>query len=181
MNMLRFIAVAQAVAILLLVAFIFIPAPDPEPQIEVDVWAGLSTPHREPKPSLEGHKRAEAKTCLALNAFHEARGEAFRGQVAVGQVALRRAGLDYRHVCTEVYRQGQFSWTADRPRHAALPSGDAWQWALAAADTALAWAERGVGEDYSRGATYFHARSITPYWTRGLELVAVIDNHRFYR
>lgn len=149
--------------------------------VTVDVWAGLSTPHREPKPSPEDRKRAEARTCLALNAYHEARGEAFVGMVAVGQVALRRAGLDPRHVCREIYRPGQFSWTAQRPRGAPLPSGEAWQWSLAAADTALAWAERGEGPDHSQGATYYHATSVKPYWTRGLELVASIDKHRFYR
>src|SRR3990167_5529185 len=65
---------------------------EPTPRVEIEIWAGLSTPHREPKPSLEDRKRAEAKACLALNAYHEARGEGWAGQVAVGQVALRRGG-----------------------------------------------------------------------------------------
>jgi len=148
---------------------------------DVDIYAGLSTPVPRPRETPEDRKRAEAKTCLALNAYHEARGEAFSGQVAVGQVALRRAGLDAHRVCAEIYRPGQFSWTADRPRGAKLPSGDAWQWALAAAEASLAWADRGVGPDHSNGATFYHAAHVTPYWTRGLELVAVLDKHRFYR
>lgn len=157
------------------------PAPASELRIDVDIYAGLLTPHVEPKSSPADRKRAEAKLCLALNAYHEARGEAFSGQVAVGQVALRRAGLDHRHVCAEIYKAGQFSWTASRHRGAALPAGEAWSWALHAADMALAWADRGVGPDHSNGATFYHATSVTPYWTRGLELVASIDKHRFYR
>jgi spore germination cell wall hydrolase CwlJ-like protein len=153
------------------------PTPAPEVRIDVDVWAGLVTPARADR----NPKWEEAKVCLALNAYYEARGESYEGQVAVGQVALRRAGLDYRRVCAEIYKPGQFSWTAHRARASALPSGEAWQWALAAGTAALVWAARGEGEDHSRGATYYHAAHVTPYWTRGLELVAVIDQHLFYR
>jgi spore germination cell wall hydrolase CwlJ-like protein len=153
------------------------PVPVPEVRVEVDVWAGLNTP------AVIRHnpRWEEARVCLALNAYHEARGESFDGQVAVGQVALRRAGLDYRHVCGEIYRPGQFSWTSDRPRGSHLPSDPAWSWAVAAGDAALRWATTGEGADHSQGATFYHARSVTPYWTRGLERVAVIDQHLFYR
>jgi N-acetylmuramoyl-L-alanine amidase len=153
----------------------------PPVRIDVDVWAGLTTPAVQPRQSIDDRRRHEAKTCLALNAYYEARGETFSGQVAVGQVALRRAGLAARHVCAEIYRPGQFSWTAERPQGSVLPAGEAWQWALAAAETSLAWAERGVGPDYSRGATFYHAVHVKPYWTRGLELVAVVGEHKFYR
>ena len=145
---------------------------------DVDTWAGLSVAVRAEKPG----PRDAAKTCLALNAYHEARGEGWAGQVAVGQVALRRAGLDFNHVCKEIFRPGQFSWTVERPRHGALPAGVAWQWALAAAEEALQWAAHPEARtDYSNRATYFHATSVRPYWTRGLELVAMIGEHRFYR
>jgi spore germination cell wall hydrolase CwlJ-like protein len=148
---------------------------------DVDIFAGLATAPATGRPTVNDRKRAEARVCLALNAYHEARGEAWEGQVAVGQVALRRAGLDPLRVCREIYRPEQFSWTTGRPHGGPLPTGPAWSWAVAAADAALAWADRGEGPDHSRGATYFHARTVTPYWTRGLELVAVLDNHRFYR
>ena len=154
----------------------------PEPEVpkwtpDVDFYAGLATPVRVDR----NPKWEEAKTCLALNAYYEARGESYEGQVAVGQVALRRAGLDYRYVCGEIYKPGQFSWTGERSRYGALPKGDTWQWALAAANDALDWGATGRGVDYSRGATYFHARRVSPYWTRGLEQVAIVGDHLFYR
>lgn len=151
------------------------PCPPPE-ELAKDTRA-LSTPIRiDPDP-----KRDAARVCLGLNAYYEARGESYEGQIAVGQVALRRAGLDFHRVCAEIYRPGQFSWTASRPRGSKLPVGEAWQRALEAADAALAWAAFGIGPDYSRGATYYHAEGVRPYWTTGLEKVAVVDNHVFYR
>ena len=153
--------------------------PEPTPAwAQVDFYAGLAMPVRAEKPG----PREVAKNCLALNAYHEARGESFTGQVAVGQVALRRAGLDFRRVCAEVFRPEQFSWTTHYPRGSAMPSGTTWQWALAAAEESLQWAAHPEAHlDYSNKATYFHARTVNPYWTRGLELVAVIGGHYFWR
>jgi spore germination cell wall hydrolase CwlJ-like protein len=174
------IAIAAAVSVVLP---LFLAHNTPLPDVakimgDVDVHAGLSTPVKAERPG----PRDAAKQCVALNAFYEARGEGWAGQVAVGQVAMRRAGLDFHHVCKEIYRPGQFSWTAERPRHGALPSGETWQWALAAAEQALVWAAHPEAHpDYSAKATYFHNTSVTPYWTRGLELVAMIGEHRFYR
>ncbi|MGH8908304.1 MAG: cell wall hydrolase [Egibacteraceae bacterium] len=143
----------------------------------VDTWAGLSTPARVDR----NPKRDEAKTCLALNTYYEARGEEYAGQVAVGQVALRRAGLDFRKVCREIYRPGQFTWTATRPQGSALPRGVAWQWALAAAEESLRWAARPEEfSDYSNGATHFHAHYVKPRWAHSMVRVTVLGAHLFY-
>jgi len=127
--------------------------------------------------------RSEAKTCLALNAYHEARGEGFAGQVAVNQVAMRRAGLDYRRVCYEIYKPHQFSWTKNRPRNSGtLPTGTAWKAALIVAEVALVWAaDPRSFPDFSNHATYYHSYKVKPYWIRGLELVATVGDHKFYR
>lgn len=143
----------------------------------IDTWAGLSTPVRQERPG----KRARAKTCLALNIYHEARGEPYEGQVAVAQVTLRRAGKDFGRVCGEVYKPNQFSWTAERELHGKLPTGAAWQWARAAAEEALEWARTGEGHDFSRGATHYHATSVRPYWSRVFVQVAQVGGHVFYR
>jgi spore germination cell wall hydrolase CwlJ-like protein len=145
---------------------------------DVDVWAGLSTPVR---PEKAGPRDA-AKICLALNAYHEARGEGWAGQVAVGQVALRRAGMDYSRVCKEIFKPAQFSWTTHYPKGSPIPTGTAWQWALAAAEESLKWvAHPEQYTDYSNRATFFHSTNVNPFWNKGLELVAMIGEHRFYR
>ena len=55
-----------------------------------------------------------AVICLALNIYHEARGEPIEGQRAVASVTLNRT-LDPRWpstVCGVVYDPQQFSWTS---------------------------------------------------------------------
>lgn len=172
-----------------LLAVLFTPAPrtteTPAPSKPVvsimdptiDTWAGMSTPARPHKPSA----REQAKTCLALNIYHEARGEPYEGQVAVAQVSLRRAGMDYRRACAEVYRPGQFSWTAERELHGKLPTGNAWWWATAAAEQALRWSATGEGHDFSRGATHYAHKAVDNYWTRVYTPVAQVGDHVFYR
>lgn len=123
-----------------------------------------------------------ALMCLSLNAYYEARGEPFEGQIAVSQVALRRAGGDLRRVCGEIYRPAQFSWTATRPRGSKLPrrADPAWVRAQQAARVAVLWSFGAPLPDYSAGATHYHARSVNPFWTKGKTLVAELGEHRFY-
>ena len=141
---------------------------------DVDIYAGLSTPVPRPRETPEDRKRAEAKTCLAQVVYGEARGEKWEGQVAVAQVVMRRAGLDWRHACTETHKPSQFAPVA-APR-----SHEAWQWALAAADEALRWSVHG-GVDYSNRASHFYSGQKEPYWAAGYELVAVVGGHKFFR
>ena len=114
---------------------------------------------------------------LALNAYHEARGEPFQGQVAVSQVVLRRARFDQRRVCKVVYAHRQFSWTAARPT---VQDRAAWAKAVRAAQVAMLWA-RGVGRDHSAGATHYHTTAVCPRWSAGMKQVAAIGEHKFYR
>jgi spore germination cell wall hydrolase CwlJ-like protein len=119
--------------------------------------------------------------CLAMNAYYEARSEPFHGQVAVAQVALRRADRDVDKVCKEVYRPAQFSWTKGR---APVPSmlDPAWQRAQRAALDAWRWS---IGErvpDYSNGATHFHADWIEPpAWADPRRITTQVGRHVFYR
>lgn len=124
-----------------------------------------------------------ALLCLSLNAFHEARGEPFEGQVAVGQVAIRRAGGDLSKVCREIYRPHQFSWTTTRPRGSALPhrNNPAWIRAQHAAKVAALGAMGAPVPDYSGGATHYHADHVRPYWAKGMTQVAEVGDHVFYR
>ena len=55
----------------------------------------------------------EQHECLALNVYHEARGEVIEGQIAVAHVTLNRVNHSYfpETICDVVYQNRQFSWT----------------------------------------------------------------------
>jgi len=115
--------------------------------------------------------------CLAKNIYYEAGGEPYAGKIAVAHVTLNRVKNGHwgHTVCRVVYAHYQFSWTrADK----AAPTGAAWQESQQAARDFLKGL-RVVGLTRSK---YFHATWIQPpHWTRRLEVVAVIGQHRFYR
>ena len=122
--------------------------------------------------------------CLALNIYHEARGEPLDGRVAVAQVVMNRVGDPAfpGQVC-EVVRQGgerpqdtcQFSWWCDgrddRP-------GDlsAWTGSKDLARRILA----GSVDDPTGGALWYHASHVDPDWNWDMIQQAKIGRHVFY-
>lgn len=128
-----------------------------------------------------------AALCLALNVYHEARGEPIVGQKAVAYVTLRRANFDERNVCKEVFRPKQFSWAnpltestpAERARLAAqfMPQeSDAWTVAKRVAVMAL----RGTAVDMTLGADhYYNPNKARPTWRHAMKRTAKIGNHVF--
>ena len=126
-------------------------------------------------------------TCLALNVYHEARGEPTAGQFAVAKVTLNRvASSRYPNtICEVVYQKkwdrlrrryvGAFSWTEFDVK----PSlkNIEWQQALRIAEVVFTQDQLPELE----GALFYHARSITPSWARHKKPVAHIGRHVFYR
>lgn len=112
--------------------------------------------------------------CLATTVYFESKGEPLKGQLAVAQVVLNRVGAFGKDVCAVVTAPKQFSFV----RGGALPAprhGPAWDTARA---IALIAATKSWG-DVVGDAKYFHATHVAPGW--GLERVASIGNHVFYR
>ena len=115
--------------------------------------------------------------CLAMNVYHEARDQTLAGQVAVAQVTMNRvANPDYPDtVCGVVNQHKQFSWywdgKSDVPQHE-----EAWQRAQMVAKGVLA----GSGHSDLDEVMHYHALYVKPYWARGMQLVAQIDDHVFY-
>ena len=110
----------------------------------------------------------EATICLALNIYHEARGESIEGQRAVAAVTLNRT-VDPRwpnNTCDVVYQPYQFSWTTNP-----TPIKEPEAFALAL-NLAL---EAEPDPDFG---THYHAISIQDPW--GLPLLGQVGNHRFY-
>ncbi|WP_093199648.1 cell wall hydrolase [Pseudomonas yamanorum] len=116
-----------------------------------------------------------ALLCLALNIYHEARGEPKQGQIAVGMVTMNRALWDSDAVCEVVYAPDQFSWTRTL-RNSQLKEPYAWQNARRVARAIL----EGEYSDNTQGATHFHTPSVSPAWRNELQRTQKIGNHIFY-
>lgn len=128
-----------------------------------------------------------AMLCLALNIYHESRGEPLAGQHAVAQVTMNRAGRDPNKVCDEVFKPKQFSWAnpltsvkgKERARRAKglVPKEDkAWDVARSIAFHTI----KGHVRDFTAGATHYHTKAVKPIWRKSLKLVAIIGQHKFY-
>ena len=117
---------------------------------------------------VEARHDPETLACLALNVYHEARGESTTGQLAVAHVTLNRARSprwpsDPCAVVTE--RRGgvcQFAWVCKGRRATPALKGDR--------------------PDPTGGATHFlRADHALPDWAKRLRQSAVIGAHRFLR
>lgn len=125
--------------------------------------------------------------CLALNIYHEARGETTKGQMAVAKVTLNRvASKRYPGtVCDVVYEKrwdkirkryvGAFSWTEfDEPPKV---KSKAWYRAWNVAEVVYNEKEQ-IDLD---GALFYHAKHIKPSWARKKKPVTHIGSHVFYK
>ncbi|WP_211595190.1 cell wall hydrolase [Paracoccus litorisediminis] len=148
------------------VVYVEVPAPVVVTQV---IHAPISTARPAPRPD---------SLCLALNIYHEARGEPLKGQVAVGQVTLNRAAVAYKgasSVCDTVFARKQFSWTHEDPRQ---PSGAELRPSLDLARKILA----GRYIDRTHGALhYYNPHKVDAWWADSYAEVAVLGNHRFMR
>jgi N-acetylmuramoyl-L-alanine amidase len=110
--------------------------------------------------------------CLALNIVHEARGEPVLGQLAVSKVVLTRAKNDLSKVCQVVFKPYQFSWTITMT---GLPDSMEFERALKIAALAVRM------DDFTGGATHYHADHIRPTWSRKMKRTVKIGRHIFYK
>lgn len=123
--------------------------------------------------------------CLAMNIYHEARGESSAGRMAVAHVTLNRAASPRfpDNIC-DVVKQGgetrrhrcQFSWwcdgKSDRPKDSA-----AWEESVFAAITAMTFGH----DDVTGDALFYHADYVNPYWAGKMTRTGRIGRHIFYR
>ena len=127
---------------------------------------------------------AEALFYLALNIYHEARGEPIHAQIAVAEVTLNRVNSpNYPDTIKGVVTQTgggscAFSWycdgKSDKPK-----DKKSWTRALFLADFIM---DQGdyisvVGED----ALFYHNLSVTPYWLSDVKKLTTVGNHVFYK
>ena len=130
--------------------------------------------------------------CLALNTYHESRGESIAGQLAVAQVVMNRVkSKRFPDSVCEVVKQGptyvnwkgnelpvlnkcHFSWYCDGKSDNYNPK---------TLDTirTLVVAVMVDPLDYTDGATHYHADYVDPWWAKHYEVTTQIDDHIFYR
>ena len=156
----------------------------------IAIWQSVEFQHKSIEnqhKSAEAHQHSRQLHCLALNVYHEARGEPTIGQYAVAEVTMNRvASTRYPDtVCDVVYEKrwdrirkryvGAFSWT----ELDSVSTSDTKAW-----ERASEVAERvyyGKEEPKVNGALFYHARRIRPSWARKKVQVARIGRHIFYR
>ncbi len=117
---------------------------------------------------------------LALNIYHEARGEPIDGQQMVGEVVLNRVESPRYpdNICDVVYQRKQFSWTHMKKDHTPYDQ-DSWYTALTIAEGLVS----GDLELFENGATHFlnpNRVSRMPRWTEKFEKLGSVGNHVFY-
>ena len=123
--------------------------------------------------------------CMATAIYFEARGESYRGQVAVGQVVMNRVKhpLYPDTICTVVFQNQskrnacQFSFACDDiPER--VSDKRAWAQAMKIAQDVVA------GTDYLPEvgkATHYHATYVYPHWAPRMKKVTKIGLHVFYQ
>lgn len=171
-----------------------VSAPVVQPlDVEADIAALTTTP---PVAVVTPSADDEEINCLALNIYHEARGEPERGRYAVAWVTVNRmqSAQFPDTVCEVVYQKSQnrrtlrwvaqFSWTLQNP---APPRGASWEDAQRIARTVYAQRNnRGGTQRLSSGVMYYHATSGVSqqnlnWFQRALNRVVTIGDHIFYR
>ena len=105
--------------------------------------------------------------CVADTVYYEARGEGETGMRAVAHVIYNRAKEAGVSPCIIVRKPNQFAKGRSKPNSK--------QWQLAKRISL------NPGWDLTRGATYFHNRSVRPYWIRKLQVSFTFGGHIFYR
>ena len=126
--------------------------------------------------------------CLAMNVYHEARGEPLPGKYAVAKVTMNRVASKYHpnDVCRVVYykqwskrRQNYisaFSWTNDKVTDIPEES-EAWIEAVRIAREIY----RDEVTPKVNNALFYHADYVKPRWARKKVKVAKIGKHIFYK
>jgi len=137
----------------------------------------------------------EEIACLAVNIYHEARGESEEGKLAVAFVTLNRVKSDAYPdtVCGVVYqgkhkrswrdnetlvpvRHGcQFSWYCDG-KSDMVQDFDSYEEIVELSMNV--W--YGRFEDNTDGSLFYHADYVDPAWAQHMAMTKRIDNHIFY-
>lgn len=187
--------IAKALAVILTVAYVMIfihisDRPDAVKPIEAPV---VQKPKHQPVQLSLDTVDIKSLECLAMNIYHEARGESEKGQVAVALVTKNRVDDPrFPNTYCGVVKQGkitswkqatrinecQFSWYCDG-KPDSVKDMISWGESVRIAYEVM-YADI---VDFTKGATHYHADYVRPYWRKDRQLtrVKVVGTHIFYR
>lgn len=143
------------------------------------VITGASTPALSTNKVIDNSINNSQVTCLADNAYFEARGQSTHGKIAVMNVVMNRVA-DPRFPktpCGVIYQRSgkscQFSWVCSGSRK--VKETSVYRDIQHLASKVYA---REIG-DVTGGAKFFHSRSISPGWRK--RPTVIIGSHVFYK
>ena len=140
----------------------------------------------------------ESVTCLAKNAYFEARNQSILSQIAVSQVVLNRVkspdfpntvcGVVYEAQISKWYKENmnkevpirnrcQFSWYCDGKADI-INDQNSYNIALAVANQVLT---KYNINDVTDGALFYHAYYVNPRWAKEKVKTVIHEDHIFYR
>lgn len=145
-----------------------------------------------PAADLNGHDL----DVMARTIFGEARGEQYRGQVAVAWVILNRAAAAAQYTrktgkAHKLFGNGrvasvckaplQFScWNTGDPTYEAVTAANLDQLALRRAHFVALASAFGFERDPTLGSLHYHTLAVQPAWSRGRSPAAIIGGHKFF-
>jgi len=127
--------------------------------------------------------------CLALNIYHEGRGEPFAGRLGIATVTMNRVASKKfpNNVCQVVFQRryhrkhgfyvGEFSWTQDQISD--TPKHDA-SWTDAINLARNVYRNNLLNHDV-KNALFYHATYIQPGWANRMHKITTIGQHAFYQ
>ena len=120
----------------------------------------------------------EHKFWLAVNIYHEARGETVAGQIAVSHVVVNRCLKHGVTVKDVILKPWQFSWH-NHNSYPPIEEYEALQKSLEVAEMVLD--ERLSGKDMRGADHYFNPKKVLPEWASKMKFIARVGDHDFYR
>jgi N-acetylmuramoyl-L-alanine amidase len=122
------------------------------------------------------HRYSELE-CLAMNIYHESKGEDSTGKLAVAFTTINRVNSELfpDTICDVVWQKSQFSWTKYNPK---IDKRSA-SWSKSAIVAIITLYN--LENDITDGALFFHANYINrPSWTNKMKITFKHGGHTFY-
>ena len=128
------------------------------------------------------HGQTYGQKIVAAVIVSEAGTDGTDSMIAVAEVIRNRADAKGTTMLVEVNRKGQFTPVVQAGSSDALylkfRKSHVYREALRIARLAYNTPDKLPG--LANGATYFHRTNTTPYWAKGMNLVATVGSHHFY-